>query len=88
MAVGTRQTRLRTVGNIKTELGKVYRRADAGLMDWQDACAASRILRELRQLIEGTDLETRIAALEAVVAERDGRPPPRRNGHDHHARRA
>ena len=78
MAAGTRQTRLRTVGNIKTELGKVYRRADAGMMDWQDACAASRILRELRQLIEGTDVETRIARLEAVAAERDGVPPPHR----------
>jgi hypothetical protein len=72
---------LKTVGHICTELARQYRRADRGELDWQSAAAASRILRELRQTLEGSELEQRIAALEAALAERDERRPAQINGH-------
>jgi hypothetical protein len=55
-----RRIHLKSIGHVVTEIGRVYRRADAGVMQWQDASAAARILRELRQALEGGDIEARI----------------------------
>ena len=59
-------------------MGRQYRRANSGELDWVDASHASRILREMRVAIEGSVLETRIAALEAAIAEHK---PLKANGH-------
>jgi hypothetical protein len=66
---------LRTIGGILTELSRVYRAAWSGKLEWQDAGHAARILRELRQTIEGDAIEQRIAALEALAM-----PEKRANG--------
>jgi hypothetical protein len=55
-----RRIHLKSIGHICAEIGRVYRAADAGVMQWADASAASRILRELRQALEGGELEARI----------------------------
>ena len=62
-------------------MGRQYRRADAGDLDWVDANAAARILREMRVAIEGSDFEARLAALEQTLAGR-----PKLNGHARPAR--
>jgi hypothetical protein len=73
-----RRPALVTMGAVLTELARQYRRADRGEMDWQDAAATARILREIRQTIEGSDLEQRIAALEEAAS--DDPDWPRSNG--------
>lgn len=55
---------LQTVGNIKTELGRVYRAARKGNIDITDASKLAQILNILRACIESSDIERRIAALE------------------------
>lgn len=77
-----RRTRLKTVGHILSELGRQYRRADAGDIDWADAAHAARILREMRHALEASDIEQRLAALEAAAEADDS--PRRGNGHDRH----
>ena len=59
------------------ELRRCYALAHNNKMAWADAGCAARILRELRYCIEGSNLEQRIAALEAD-AEHD--QPRRTNG--------
>ena len=63
-----RRFRLRTVGGVLTELSRVYRAGWSGALTWQDAASAARILREIRNAIEGGELERRIEALEAQFA--------------------
>ena len=62
-----KQFRLASIGGIVSELKRVYRMAHHGEMVWQDAAAAARILRELRVCLESSDLEQRIARLEAAT---------------------
>jgi hypothetical protein len=69
-----RKIRLTTIGGIKGELGRVYRRADAGEMDWQAACCAARLLREIRMILETSDLEERVAQLEARLEAHPAKP--------------
>lgn len=45
-------TRLTTVGQVKTEMGKVYRKASGGAMEWTDASRAIFILRGLLKALE------------------------------------
>ena len=73
-----RRFRLRTVGGVLTELSRVYRAGWSGALTWQDAASAARILREIRNAIEGGELERRIEALEARIG------AARPNGRDHH----
>jgi hypothetical protein len=77
-----RRFRLRTVGGVLTELSRVYRAGWSGTMTWQDAASAARILREIRNAIEGGELEQRIVRLEARIeaakpngSTRPGAPP-------------
>jgi hypothetical protein len=72
--VARKRTHLKTLGHVLTELGRQYRRADAGELDWPDAACAARILREMRQVIEGDGFEQRIAALEDALGKQPGRP--------------
>ena len=65
LAVPARRFRLNSVGNVLSELGRVYRAGWSGALTWQDAASAARILREIRMTIEGGDLEQRLERLEA-----------------------
>ena len=71
--------RLTSIGGVMSELRRIYTMAHHGEMTWSDANSAARVLRELRFCIEGSELERRIAALEAA-AEQD-QLPGRSNGH-------
>jgi hypothetical protein len=55
---------LRSIGKVLLELGYVYRAAHRGVMTWQDAGQAARILREIRACLESSDIEARLRALE------------------------
>jgi hypothetical protein len=70
---------IKTVGHVLQELSKQYRRADRGDLDWSAAAAASRVLREIRQTIEGDGFEARLAAMDARLDEQ--LPAKRVNGH-------
>ena len=70
-----------TIGHVLSEMGRKYQAANKGTMEWADAGQAVRILREIRQALEGGELERRLVALETALAEHRGRPAPS-NGHD------
>ena len=57
--------RLDTVGGVVTELGRVYRQARKGELDVGDATRLAMVLREIRCALEASDIERRIAELEA-----------------------
>lgn len=50
--------------HIRSELANIYREARSGKIDLGDATKLTYILREIGRVIEGSDLEERIAALE------------------------
>ena len=58
--------RLDTVGGVVTELGRIYRQARRGELDVGDATRLAMILREIRCALEASDIERRIADLEAT----------------------
>ena len=60
--------KLATVEDVRRELGRVYREARAGQRNVSDASRLAHVLAVLARLIEGSDLEKRIAALEAAAA--------------------
>jgi hypothetical protein len=84
--VARRRPRLTNIGSVLAELAYVYRKADAGRMAWADCAAASRILREVRHCLEASDIEARLAKLEAAAAEAapDEPWPAPANGHSRH----
>jgi hypothetical protein len=45
----------------------MYRKAARGAITWQDVGAAARVLREIRQCLESSDVELRLARLEAIA---------------------
>ena len=55
---------LTTVGNVRSEMGKVYRLARAGNMPINDMTKFVYALREIGRIIESSDLEARLNALE------------------------
>jgi hypothetical protein len=71
-----RRIKLTTIGEVTTEMGRIYRDARSGVMAWADAGTACRILSMLRQAMEVSSLERRLDELEAAVA------ASRPNGHD------
>jgi hypothetical protein len=76
--VARQRVYLRNVGDVMTELCRQYRAAVRGAVEWQDAVAASRILRELRQIMESADIEQRLAQLESTIVD-----IKKTNGHGH-----
>ena len=82
-----RRVYLSTVGHILQELGFQYRRADKGEIEWVDAVAAARVLREMRYCIEGDAIEQRLGKLEDLLAERGAKVRPRANGRHHYEAR-
>lgn len=58
------RAKLDTLADVKREMAKVYREARSGLVDVQDATKLTWCLQAVSKVIEGSDLEKRIEALE------------------------
>jgi len=56
--------KLDTMQDVRREMAKVYREARSGLVDVQDATKLTWCLQAVGKVIEGSDLEKRIEALE------------------------
>ena len=60
--------RLTTVGQVAAELGRLYRHARWGEVPVGDASRLATILAAMRQCLETSELERRIAEMEAAIA--------------------
>ena len=60
--------RLTTVGQVAAELGRLYRHARRGEIPVADASRLATILAAMRQCLEASELERRIAEMEAALA--------------------
>jgi hypothetical protein len=58
--------KLDTFGNIRTELGRLYREARQGHIATADATRLAYLLGEIRKAIADEDLERRLSTLEAL----------------------
>ena len=63
---------LASAGDVARELARLYRQARAGQMEVQDASRLANILQILARVLETSDLEARIEALEAIKGEGKG----------------
>ena len=59
--------RLTTVGQVAAELGRLYRQARRGDVAVADASRLATILAAMRQCLEASELERRIADMEAAL---------------------
>ena len=59
------RAKLDTMQDVKREMAKVYREARSGLVDVQDATKLTWCLQAVGKVIESSDLEKRIEALES-----------------------
>ncbi len=59
------RVRLDTVGDARREVAKLYRMAREGELDISDASKLANILALIARMVEGSDLEARLEALEA-----------------------
>jgi hypothetical protein len=59
------RAKLDTLGDVRREMAKLYRMARAETLDVQDAARLANILMLIGRLIEGSDIEARVEALEA-----------------------
>lgn len=66
--------KLSTIDDVKRELARLYRSAKAGQMDVGNASKLANMLALLGRLIEGADLERRIAAIETAQHDEKARP--------------
>jgi hypothetical protein len=55
---------LRTIGEVQSEAGRIYRLARSGQMDSAECSRLASVLALIARMIEGGELEKRIAALE------------------------
>jgi hypothetical protein len=62
---------LATANDVKREMARLYREGKAGKRDVADVSRLANVLALLGRLIEGADLEARLAALEQNTG---GRP--------------
>ena len=62
----TRRVTLKTLDDVKRELARVYREARNGKIETQDLGRFSNCLAILARIVEGSDLENRLAKLEEV----------------------
>jgi hypothetical protein len=67
--------KLATVKDVSRELGRLYREARTGRVATQDASRLANMLSILGRLIEGSDLEARLDALERST-HKESRPWP------------
>lgn len=61
---------LNSLDDVRAELSRLYRHARAGEVATQDATRLGYLLSSLARIIEGAELETRIAALENRLKEK------------------
>jgi len=66
--------RLTTVGQVAAELGRLYRHARWGEIPVGDASRLATILAAMRQCLEASELERRIAEMEAAIEGADKGP--------------
>lgn len=59
------RAKLQTIGDCQAQLARLYREARAGTIDVQDASRLANILAILGRMMADTDLEVRLAKLEA-----------------------
>lgn len=59
--------RLLTIGQVAAELGRLYRQARRGDVAVADASRLATILVAMRQCLEASELERRIAEMEAAL---------------------
>ncbi len=59
------RAKLDTMQDVKREMAKVYREARSGIVDVQDATKLTWMLQAVGKVIESSDLEKRIEALES-----------------------
>jgi hypothetical protein len=62
--------RLDTMDRVRRELARLYRDGRDGERDTQDVSRLANVLAIIGRMIEGSDLEKRIAALEVARQER------------------
>ena len=65
-----KRIRLRSVVNVAAELARLYRDARSGRIETGDATKLAHILDVLRRCLETSDIEKRLAWLEATLQER------------------
>ena len=56
--------KLNSIDDVKAKLGRIYREAKGGTRDVADVSKLANILSILGRMIEGSDLERRLEALE------------------------
>jgi hypothetical protein len=56
--------KLDSLGDVKSEMAKLYREARSGVIDVQDSTKLVWVLQAVAKVIEGSDLEKRIEILE------------------------
>jgi hypothetical protein len=66
---GKAKRKLDSTGAIKTEMGRLYRRAAAGHLDADDLKTSIWALRQLAEVSEKAELEAKIEALEERLEE-------------------
>jgi hypothetical protein len=59
------RAKLQSVGDCSSQLARLYREARAGLIKVEDASRLANILAILSRILSDSELEARIAALEA-----------------------
>jgi hypothetical protein len=62
------------VSAVRRELARLYKEARRGEISAADASRLGSLLALIGRLIEGSDLENRVRALERAQEERHGRP--------------
>lgn len=60
--------KLKTIDDVKMEMARLYREGKAGLRDVADVSRLANVLSLLGRLIEGSDLEKRLTAIEESEA--------------------
>lgn len=65
VAVRRYRCRLSTVGNVSAEIAKIYREARSGALPVDHASKYAHILSIIGRIIETSDLERRVADIEA-----------------------
>lgn len=56
--------KLKTIDDVRAEMARLYREGKAGLRDVADVSRLANVLALLGRLIEGSDLEKRLSAIE------------------------
>lgn len=56
--------KLKTIDDVKMEMARLYREGKAGTRDVADVSRLANVLALLGRLIEGSDIERRLAAIE------------------------